>query len=201
MKKILIGLASVVAIIATIVILTQDKPDSGAEKALVLVDGKFAFCGASGAELTGRTIVVQGKTFLEGKSICPVLDGISIANTMLVGNPSVTPDSTDKTVWSYFWYFDSVPQAPTWDLLPTVNRSFVVTKTQGMSNMFCMPCKVLEDKVNGVTLAECFGPINEAAVPLRRSLRVVEGETSITQAPEGASYPVGTIIPVNKPSL
>ena len=198
MKKILIGLAVAAVIIATIVILTQDKPDSGAEKALVLVDGKFAFCGASGAELTGRTIVVQGKTFLEGKSICPVMDGISVANTMLVGNPSVTPDSTDKTVWSYFWYFDSVPQAPTWDLLPTVNRSFVVTKTQGMSNMFCMPCKVLKDKVNGVTLAECFGPINEAAVPLRRSLRVVEGETSITQAPEGASYPVGTIIPVNK---
>ena len=199
MKKILMGLAvAAVVIIATVIILTQDKPDSGAEKALVLVDGKFAFCGASGAELTGRTIVVQGKTFLEGKSICPVLDGISIANTMLVGNPSVSPDSTDKTVWSYFWYFDSVPQAPTWDLLPTVNRSFVVTKTQGMSNMFCMPCKVLEDKVNGVTLAECFGPINEAAVPLRRSLRVVEGETSITQAPEGASYPVGTIIPVNK---
>jgi hypothetical protein len=199
MKKILIGLAVAAAvIIATVIILTQDKPDSGADKALVLVDGKFAFCGASGAELTGRTIVVQGKTFLEGKSICPVLDGISIANTMLVGNPSVSPDSTDKTVWSYFWYFDSVPQAPTWDLLPTVNRSFVVTKTQGMSNMFCMPCKVLEDKVNGVTLAECFGPINEAAVPLRRSLRVVEGETSITQAPEGASYPVGTIIPVNK---
>jgi len=199
MKKILIGLAvAAVVIIATVIILTQDKPDSGADKALVLVDGKFAFCGASGAELTGRTIVVQGKTFLEGKSICPVLDGISIANTMLVGNPSVTPDSTDNTVWSYFWYFDSVPQAPTWDLLPTVNRSFVVTKTQGMSNMFCMPCKVLEDKVNGVTLAECFGPINEAAVPLRRSLRVVEGETSITQAPEGASYPVGTIIPVNK---
>jgi hypothetical protein len=67
-----------------------------------------------------------------------------------------------------------------------------------MSNMFCMPCKVLEDKVNGVTLAECFGPINEAAVPLRRAMRVVNGETSITQAPEGASYPVGTIIPVNQ---
>jgi hypothetical protein len=181
MKKIIIA----VAIIATIgaIYLTQDKPKP--EPALALVKGKFAFCGASGAELTGRTIEVQGKKFLEGKSICPVMDGVSIANTLLVGNPSVSPDSTDKTVWSYFWYFDSVPQAPTWDLLPTVNRSFVVSKTQGMSNMFCMPCKVLEDKVNGVTLAECFGPINEAAVPLRRAMRVVNGETSITQAPEG----------------
>ena len=162
MKKIIIA----IAIIATLgaIYFVQDKPKP--QKALVLVKGKFAFCGASGAELTGRTIEVQGKKFLEGKSICPVLDGISLA------------------------------QAPTWDLLPTVNRSFVITKTQGMSNMFCMPCKVLKDKVNGVTLAECLGPLNEAAVPLRRALRVVDGETSITQAPEGASYPVGTIIPV-----
>jgi hypothetical protein len=196
MRNIIIILAIIISIVA--IIITQDKPKSVEDKALALVKGKFAFCGASGAELTGRTIVVQGKTFLEGKSICPVMDGVSIANTLLVGNPSITPDSTNNTVWSYFWYFDSVPQAPTWDLLPTVNRSFVVSKTQGMSNMFCMPCKVLKDKVNGVTLAECFGPINEAAVPLRRSMRVVNGETSITQAPEGASYPVGTIIPVQE---
>ena len=63
--------------------------------------------------------------------------------------------------------------------------------------MFCMPCEILKEKVNGVTLAKCFGPINEAAVPLRRSMRVLPGETSITQAPVGASYPVGTPIPVN----
>jgi len=196
MRNIIIVLAIILTIAA--IILTQDEPKSVNDKALALVKGKFAFCGASGAELTGRSIVVQDKTFLEGKSICPVLDGFSLANTMLVGNPSITPDSTDKTVWSYFWYLDSVPQAPTWDVLPTVNRSFVITKTQGMSNMFCMPCKVLEEKVNGVTLAECYGPINEAAVPLRRSFRVVEGETSVTQAPVGATYPVGTIIPVKE---
>ena len=194
MKNIIIAIAIILTIAA--IILTQDEPEP--QKALVLVKGKFAFCGASGAELTGRTIEVQGKTFLEGKSICPVLDGVSLANLMLVGNPSITPDSTNKTVWSYFWYLDSVPQAPTWDVLPTVNRSFVITKTQGMSNMFCMPCKVLEEKVNGVTLAECYGPINEAAIPLRRALRVVDGETSVTQAPIGATYPVGTIIPVQE---
>jgi hypothetical protein len=192
MKNIIIAIAIILTIAA--IILTQEEPEP--KKALVLVKGKFAFCGASGAELTGRTIEVQGKTFLEGKSICPVLDGVSLANLMLVGNPSITPDSTNNTVWSYFWYLDSVPQAPTWDNLPTVNRSFVITKTQGMSNMFCMPCKVLEEKVNGVTLAECLGPINEAAIPLRRALRVVDGETSITQAPVGATYPVGTIIPM-----
>lgn len=194
MKNIIIAIAIILTIAA--IILTQEEPEP--KKALVLVKGKFAFCGASGAELTGRTIEVQGKTFLEGKSICPVLDGVSLANLMLVGNPSITPDSTDNTVWSYFWYLDSVPQAPTWDNLPTVNRSFVITKTQGMSNMFCMPCRVLKEKVNGVTLAECYGPINEAAIPLRRALRVVDGETSVTQAPVGATYPVGTIIPVQE---
>ena len=194
MKNIIIAIAIILTIAA--IILTQEEPEP--KKALVLVKGKFAFCGASGAELTGRTIEVQGKTFLEGKSICPVLNGVSLANLMLVGNPSITPDSTNNTVWSYFWYLDSVPQAPTWDNLPTVNRSFVITKTQGMSNMFCMPCKVLKDKVNGVTLAECLGPINEAAIPLRRALRVVDGETSVTQAPVGATYPVGTIIPVQE---
>ena len=194
MKKIIIA----VAIIATLAAIYYGQDEPKPQKALVLVKGKFAFCGASGAELTGRTIEVQGKKFLEGKSICPVLDGVSLANLMLVGNPSITPDSTDNTVWSYFWYLDSVPQAPTWDKLATVNRSFIVTNTLGggMSNMFCMPCKILKDKVNGVTLAECYGPINEAAVPLRRALRVVEGETSITQAPIGATYPVGTIIPM-----
>jgi hypothetical protein len=67
-----------------------------------------------------------------------------------------------------------------------------------MSNMFCMPCQVLPKKVNGVTLARCLGPINEAAVPLRRAMRVFPGETSITQAPLGATYPVGTVIPVYK---
>jgi len=171
----------------------------GQHRALKIYNGKFAFCGASSATLTGETITVQGKKFLEGCSICPVMDGPSIANTKLVPNPSVTPDGTDNTVWSFFWYYDSVPQAPSWKNLPTVNRSFVITgKTPsgGMSNMFCMPCKIWK-VVDGVTLAKCYGPVNEAAVPLRRAMRVRKGETSITQAPIGAPYPVGTVIPVS----
>jgi len=50
-------------------------------------------------------------------------------------------------------------------------------------------------------LAECFGPLNELAVPLRRALRAHKGQTSITQAPEGSPYPVGTIIPVTNNQL
>ena len=166
------------------------------EKALKIYKGKFAFCGASGAVPTGKMITVQGKQFQEGRSVCPVMNGPSVANLKLVPNPDITPDGTENTVWSFFWYYDEVPQAPTWETLPTVSRSFVLgyEPSNQMSNMFCMPCKVIKS-VNGVELAECYGPLNEAAIPLRRAVSVHAGETSVTQAPEGAPYPVGTIIP------
>ena len=168
------------------------------EKALTIVVGKFAFCGASSAKPTGKTITVEGKKFFEGVAVCPVMDGPSVANTILVPNPSITPDSTDKTVWSYFWYYESVPQAPTWENIPTVSRTFVLDHgwENGMSNMWCMPCKVLPNKVNGVTLAECYGPLNELAFPMRRAVRALQGQTAVTQAPVGSTFSVGTIIPV-----
>jgi hypothetical protein len=198
MKKILtILLVFVVVVFIAYTVNESNKSRVAYERALVVVEGKFAFCGASGAIPTGDTITVEGKQFLEGVAACPVLDGPSIANNILVPNPSITPDSTDKTVWSYFWYYDSVPQAPTWEKLPTVNRTFTITNSpdSSMSNMWCMPCKILPKKVNGVTIAECYGPLNELAFPMRRAIRAVPGETAVTQAPVGATYSVGTIIP------
>ena len=177
------------------------KNKTSVDRAIKIYKGKFAFCGASGAEPTGNIITVQGRKFKEGRSVCPVMDGPSIANLKLVPNPSVSPDGTKDTVWSFFWYYDAVPQAPTWETLPTVNRSFVIgdTPSTQMSNMFCMPCRIFKT-VNGVELAECVGPLNEMALPLRRALRVHEGQTSITQAPEGSPYPVGTVIPTTTDS-
>jgi hypothetical protein len=187
MKKLLLNILSFLGL---------NKRKDTIEKALNIYKGKFAFCGASSAVPTGKIITVQGKQFKEGRSICPVMNGPSIVNLKLVPNPSITPDGTEDTVWSFFWYYDEVSQAPTWETSTTVNRSFVIgdTPTTQMSNMFCMPCKVIKS-VNGVELAECFGPLNEAAIPLRRAVRVKQGETSVTQAPEGATYAVGTIIP------
>jgi hypothetical protein len=177
------------------------KNKTSVDRAVKIYKGKFAFCGASGAEPTGNIITVQGRKFKEGRSVCPVMDGPSIANLKLVPNPSVSPDGTKDTVWSFFWYYDEVPQAPTWETLPTVNRSFVIgdTPSTQMSNMFCMPCRIFKT-VNGVELAECVGPLNEMAVPLRRAIRVHPGQTSITQAPEGSPYPVGTVIPTTTDS-
>ena len=197
MKNILIGVLLLIAIIAIVMVKNLKNSEVAHDTALTVVVGKFAFCGASGATPTGDTITIEGKQFLEGVAACPVLDGPSVANTILVPNPSITPDSTDKTVWSYFWYYDSVPQAPTWENLPTANRTFTIANTpdSSMSNMWCMPCKILPQRVNGVTIAECFGPLNELAFPMRRALRARPGETSVTQAPVGATYSVGTIIP------
>jgi len=192
MKKLLLKITSLLGL---------KKNKTSVDRALKIYKGKFAFCGASGAEPTGNIITVQGRKFKEGRSVCPVMDGPSVANLKLVPNPSVSPDGTKDTVWSFFWYYDEVPQAPTWETLPTVNRSFVIGDTPNtqMSNMFCMPCRIFKT-VNGVELAECVGPLNELAFPLRKAIRAHEGQTSITQAPEGSSYPVGTVIPTTTDS-
>ena len=199
MKKILtILLVSLVLCFIAYTVYESNKSRVAYEKALVVVEGKFAFCGASAAKPTGKRIDVEGREFWEGVAACPVMDGPSIANNILVPNPAITPDGTDKTVWSYFWYYDSVPQAPTWEKLPTVNRTFTINTNKpdsSESNMWCMPCKILPQRVNGVTIAECFGPLNELAFPIRKALKAHSGQTSVTQAPVGATYSVGTIIP------
>jgi hypothetical protein len=167
--------------------------------------GPYAFCGASGAVPTGRTMMVEGKEFQEACAICPVMDGPSINNLAITGFSPQSPDGTDSTVWSLFWYFDPAtdsvpqfdPQTKTWELLTPVNRAFTVDTdhpSTSMSNMFCMPCKIWKEE-NDILLAKCYGPINEAAVPLRVAIPVVSGMTSITQAKEGFPYPVGTPIP------
>ena len=165
--------------------------------------GEFAFCGASSTKPTGNKMIVNGKEFYEGEAICPVMTGPSIANMELMNNSCDAPDGTDKTVWSLFWYYTEVPQSPTWEVSPTVNREFVTTNELGggMSNMWSFPCNIIPKEVNGTKLSKCYGPINETVFPFRGSRKVTAGETSVTQAPEGSSYPVGAIIPVTDAEL
>ena len=118
-----------------------------------------------------------------------------------------TPDGTGNTVWSLFWYFDSTtvvpqfnPETKEWELLPPVNRSFVVNldnPSTSESNMFAMPGIVFDTTSTGIVLARVYGPLNEAAVPLRKAIPVTSGMTSVTAAKEGFPYPVGTPLPVS----
>ena len=187
------------------------------QEVLALHKGLYSFCGASGAEPTGKKIIIQGVEFDEGCAICPVMDGSSISNLAMEGSGGTwgdfnvrenqqTPDGTNKTTWSFFWFFgsnDTVPQfnpeTKGWEWLAPVNRSFVVNTdadSTSMSNMFAMPCEIIDTLDNGIILSKCYGPLNEAAVPLRKPIKVKSGMTSVTAAKKGFPYPVGTPIPV-----
>jgi hypothetical protein len=158
---------------------------------LHICKGQFAFCGASGTIPTGKDIVVLGKTFKEGVSVCPVMTGDAIANFTLMQNSCKAPPGK---VWSLFASFKSVPQAPNWGAAPTVTRTFVTTTEPGggMSNMWSMLCDIQPTKVNGVTLANCYGPMNES--PWTND-PVPVGATFVTQAAVGSPNPVGGRVP------
>lgn len=197
---------------------TQDQ-STGEETVLRIHEGAFAFCGASGAVPTGKKIVIQGVEYDEGCAICPVLTGPSISNLAMYGSGGTwgdfnvegnfqTPDGTNKTIWSLFWYFDSTttvpqfnPETKKWEQMTPINRAFVVNTDSAHtseSNMFAMPGVIFDTTDNGIILAKVYGPLNEAAIPLRKAVPVKSGMTSVTAAKLKAPYPVGTPIPVDK---
>ena len=185
-------------------------------RVLRIATGLFAFCGASAAVPTGKKMTVQGAEFDEGCAICPVLEGPSIYSLAMNGEGSLgefdasdfkaTPDGTDKTVWSLFWYFspsDTIPQlnpeTKQWEMMAPNNRKFVIdmsSPSTSESDMFQMPCEIWKTE-NGILLSKCYGPLNHMAVPLRKPFSTQDGQTSVTAAPEGSPYPVGTPIPTN----
>lgn len=160
---------------------------------IAICKGEYALCAASPTTLTGKTISVAGKTFKEGVAVCPVLTGDAVANMTLMQGSCNAPKGK---VWSLFGVppQTAYPQAPDWTVQPAVFRSFKVgdTPTTGMSNMWSFLCDKQSKQVNGVTLASCYGPVMES--PWTGN-HVVPGETAFTQAPVGASYPVGGNLP------
>lgn len=218
MKKMSIIVVSLLTVLFSCNTQNEADQEIKLDKAAALHQGAFAFCGASAAVPTGKKIIVQGVEYNEGCAICPVLTGPSLSNLLMegvsgtygkfnVGENPQTPDGTDKTVWSFFWYYDSATSVPQfdpatkeWQLLPPVNRSFVVnldSPSTSESNMFAMPGIIFDTTASGIVLAKVYGPLNEAAVPLRIAVPVVSGMTSITAAKEGSPYPVGTPVPVS----
>ncbi len=213
MKKI----ALIVVSLLTVLVSCKTNEDIKSDKAVKIHQGSFAFCGASAAIPTGKKIVVQGVVYDEGCAICPVLTGPSISNLAMEGDSGTygkfnvkenfqSPDGTDNTVWSLFWYYDTAtaipqfnPASKEWELSPPVNRSFIVNldhPSTSESNMFAMPGIIFDTTSTGIILARVYGPLNEAAVPLRKAVPVTSGMKSITAAKEGFPYPVGTPVPI-----
>ena len=166
-------------------------PCSVAAADLMICDGEFALCAASASVPTGKTIRVEGKEFQEGMAVCPVLTGKAVANGALMKNSC---DAPPGKVWSLFSTVTEYPQAPSWAVVPMTPRSFITTLAPGggMSNQWSFICDKQAKKVNGVQLANCYGPINES--PWNNG-HVVPGTTAFTAAPVGAANPVGGDIP------
>ena len=216
MKKLLLFIVTATMLIGCST-KTETVEDIKSDKIVKIHEGSFAFCGASSAVPTGRKIIVQGVEYNEGCAICPVLNGPSLSNLAMEGVSGTygkynvnenfqSPDGTNKTVWSLFWYFDSTttvpqfnPSTKEWENMTPINRSFTInldSPSTSESNMFAMPGIIFDTTSTGIVLAKVYGPLNEAAVPLRKAIPVQNGMTSVTAAKKGFPYPVGTPIPV-----
>lgn len=158
---------------------------------LMICNGEYALCAASGSSPTGKVIRVQGKEFPEGMAVCPVLTGKSIANGELMKGSCKAPVGK---VWSLFSFETEYPQAPTWEVTKATVRQFTVSAkaNEGMSNQWSFLCDRQTKKVNGIQLANCYGPLNES--PWDNG-HVAPGTTAFTSAPVGAANPVGGIFP------
>ena len=155
--------------------------------------GEFAFCGASPATPTGQLITVRTATgtaqFREAVAVCPIMRGTALAD-LNGGNMKGSCTSKRGHVWSLFFPYKSVPQAPSWTSAPTNPHTFVTSEALQMSNMFSFSCKKA-NVVNGVRLANCYGPINENldGTPLARGSLVFSG------APSGVAFAVSAAVP------
>jgi len=165
-----------------------------AEPVLQICHNEYALCAASSTEKTGGKVSVDGVLFDQGVSVCPVLSGNSIADMNLTGG---TCDAPEGQVWSTFSAATEFPQLPDWKVKPAVHRTFTTTAKPGggMSNMWSYPCIVRKEPVNGVKLADCYGPLNES--PWTSGV-VPVGSEVITDAPKGVPNPVGGNLPVNE---
>ena len=158
---------------------------------LMICNGEFALCAASASNPTGKTIRVDGKEFQEGMAVCPVLTGKAVANADLMKGSCKAPPGK---VWSLFSTVTAYPQAPSWTVVTMTPRTFTTTTEAGggMSNQWSFLCAKQVKKTNGVTLANCYGPINES--PWNNG-HVPPGTMSFTAAPVGAANPVGGNVP------
>ncbi len=111
-------------------------------------------------------------------------------------NIKITTNAGDQAT-----YTAQPPEWRKWELLPPVNRAFIINlddPSTSESNMFAMPGIIFDTTSSGIVLAKVYGPLNEAAVPLRKAIPVKSGMTSITAAKEGFPYPVGTPVPISQ---
>ena len=92
MKKLLLLVLLPVSVSAVVVLyLGFNQGEKPSAPDLMMCNGEYALCAASGSTPTGKTITVKGKVFQEGMAVCPVLTGKSVANGALMNNSCDAP--------------------------------------------------------------------------------------------------------------
>ena len=159
--------------------------------------GEFAFCGASSALPTGKTITVNTPTgtaqFNEAIAQCPVMNGPAIADVLGGNMKGSCEASAPNHVWSLFATYSQVPAqwaTPAWSVTSVTPRIYISGSDSNFSQMFSFDC-VKTRKVNNVQIADCFGPINENL----RGDPVPAGTQMLTEAPVGSILPVSGPLP------
>ena len=159
----------------------------------------YALCAASPATpVPGKTITVLGKVFPIGIAVCPVISSAPAA----IGNVAIQKDGctpkNKKQIYSMFGTPEGgYPQPPSWNTAPAVIRAFKydpTSPTTSESNGWGMTCDIQAKTINGVTLANCYVPLNES--PWTNSNIQNTRKTWVgTQSVAGSAYPIGGPVP------
>jgi len=136
----------------------QDPPDRN-RTGFQFCTGKYALCAASTCTPTGNKIKVNGNNipFDEADCLCPVLDGVSVADVNGGTMKGDCKPPSDNGVWSLYSLENNIPQEVTnWFPAETQFLGCPARLNQGKEqvNCFSFACDNLT-VINGALVATC----------------------------------------------
>lgn len=139
-----------------------------AEPQLTMCKGDFALCAAATCTPTGRTMVINGKSYPETVCNCPVLQGEALADLNGGNMQGSCARPSPDGVWSLFSYRAFVPQELNgWSSSPRKAKTRVQECSSELKlaaksvNCFSMSCNNIT-KINGQKVAVCTCPAGES---------------------------------------
>lgn len=171
-----------------------------ADSQLTICTGNYALCAASTCEPTGNMMTTNdGKTYPEMRCTCPVLNGLSIADTsegLMQGTCDVDNEFVD--VWSLFAPKFYYPQEAS-DFVQEPKEATRVTAQNCPGelapesvNCWGMPCTYEPELINGTLVASCTCPSRQIAKGTDFLIEAGQGDPSYC-----AKHPVSAPNPLS----